>query len=78
LPCERDAIKARGVRVECSDEVKAILLQEGYSERYGARNLERVVEQKLGSLIAAELLRGEVVAGRVMQIELNKNGFFHL
>lgn len=68
----------RVVRVECSDEVKAILLQEGYSERYGARNLERVVEQKLGSLIAAELLRGEVVAGRVMQIELNKNGFFHL
>ena len=37
----------RGVRVEPDPAAEDWLLQEGYSEEYGARNLERVVDRML-------------------------------
>ncbi len=61
-------LKERGVAVELSHDARSLLLSEGYSEIYGARNLERVVDQKLGSLIAADLLSGKIGEGRMIQV----------
>jgi hypothetical protein len=46
-----------------SDELKARLAQEGYSEQYGARPLVRLIKRKLGFPIAQKTLRREFVAG---------------
>jgi ATP-dependent Clp protease ATP-binding subunit ClpC len=58
----------RGVEVECSGEVKALLLEKGFNAQYGARNLERVVDQMLGNLLAEGLLSGAMAAGDVVRL----------
>jgi ATP-dependent Clp protease ATP-binding subunit ClpA len=71
-------LEDRGVRVECSDEVKALLLQEGFNERYGARNLERVIEHKLGALIAGELLSGQVSNNQILHFIVESKTGIHI
>jgi ATP-dependent Clp protease ATP-binding subunit ClpC len=71
-------LEDRGVRVECSDEVKALLLQEGFNERYGARNLERVLEHKLGALIAGELLSGQVSNNQILHFIVESKTGIHI
>jgi ATP-dependent Clp protease ATP-binding subunit ClpC len=61
----------RGVSVSLSDEAQELLLEKGFSAQYGARNLERVVDQMLGNLIAEALLSAEIHAGQVMKIIAN-------
>ena len=56
------------VRVELDDSAEELILREGFSEEYGARNLERVVDRMLGTLIAEALLCGEIAAGQKIRI----------
>jgi ATP-dependent Clp protease ATP-binding subunit ClpA len=46
-----------------------LILREGFSEEYGARNLERAMDQLLGSLIAEALLSGKITAGQTLHLE---------
>jgi ATP-dependent Clp protease ATP-binding subunit ClpC len=50
----------RGVTVNLDESAKELILLEGFSEEYGARNLERVVDRMLGTLIAEALLGGKI------------------
>jgi ATP-dependent Clp protease ATP-binding subunit ClpA len=56
----------RGVTVELDESAKELILREGFSEEYGARNLERVVDRMLGTLMAEALLGGKVTAGQAI------------
>ena len=56
------------VRVELDDSAEELILREGFSEEYGARNLERVVDRMLGTLIAEALLCGEIAAGQKIRV----------
>jgi ATP-dependent Clp protease ATP-binding subunit ClpC len=62
----------RGVTVELDDSAVDLILREGFSPEYGARNLERVMDRLLGTLIAAALLSGKVVAGQTIRYEANE------
>ncbi len=55
---------------ELDESVKELILAEGFSEEYGARNLERVVDRMLGTLIAEALLGGKITAGQTIRIEV--------
>jgi len=59
----------RGVTVELDESVKELILAEGFSEEYGARNLERVVDRMLGTLIAEALLGGKIIAEQRIRLE---------
>jgi ATP-dependent Clp protease ATP-binding subunit ClpB len=63
-------LEERGVTVELDTSAEALILQEGYSEEYGARNLERAVDRLLGTLISRKLLSGEVASGTAMWIDV--------
>jgi len=52
-----------GLTLSVSDELKARLAHEGYSEQYGARPLVRLIKRKLGFPIAQKTLRREFIAG---------------
>jgi hypothetical protein len=52
-----------GLTLSVSDDLKAQLAQEGYSEQYGARPLVRLIKRKLGFPIAQKTLRREFSAG---------------
>jgi ATP-dependent Clp protease ATP-binding subunit ClpA len=57
------------VTVKLYENAEEFILREGFSEEYGARNLERVVDRMLGTLIAEALLSGKVAAGQTLHIE---------
>jgi ATP-dependent Clp protease ATP-binding subunit ClpA len=58
----------RGVTVELSDEAMELILNAGFSEAYGARNLERTMDEMLGNKLAGMLLSGEITAGKVLRV----------
>jgi ATP-dependent Clp protease ATP-binding subunit ClpC len=59
----------RGVTVKLALSAEELILRNGYSEQFGARNLERTVDHLLGKPIAEALLDGQIKAGQVMNIE---------
>jgi len=58
----------RGVSVCLDESAQELILQKGFSEEYGARNLERVFDQMLGTLIAEALLDGKFTAGKTIRL----------
>ena len=63
------ARRASHVRVELTPSAEELILREGYSEQYGARNLERAVDRFLGMLIAEALLNGKIASGETIRLE---------
>jgi ATP-dependent Clp protease ATP-binding subunit ClpC len=59
----------KGIKVELTASAEELILREGYSEQYGARNLERAVDRLLGTLIAEALLSGKIAAGETFRLE---------
>ncbi|MEI6177390.1 MAG: ATP-dependent Clp protease ATP-binding subunit, partial [Verrucomicrobiota bacterium] len=57
------------VRVELSESAEELILREGFSEEYGARNLERVMDRLIGTLVAEALLSGKITAGQTIRLE---------
>jgi len=56
-------LAARNIHLEFSPESKALLVEKGYDEKYGARPLRRAVEHLLEDPLAEALLRGDVKEG---------------
>ena len=65
------ASHAGRVTVELDQSAEELILREGFSEEYGARNLERVMDRMLGALIAEALLCGKISAGQTIRLEAN-------
>ena len=76
-PPQRSAARRSShVRVEVDESAEELILREGFSEEYGARNLERVMDRMLGTLIAEALLSGRITPGQTIRLEAN-NGQIH-
>ncbi len=56
-------IAERKITLEFAPEAKALLIEKGYDEKYGARPLRRAVEHYLEDPLAEALLRGEIKDG---------------
>jgi ATP-dependent Clp protease ATP-binding subunit ClpC len=56
-------LAARHIVLEFSPESKALLIEKGYDEKYGARPLRRAVEHYLEDPLAEAMLRGDVKEG---------------
>ncbi len=56
-------IAERKISLEFTPEAKALLIEKGYDEKYGARPLRRAVEHYLEDPLAEAILRGEVKDG---------------
>jgi ATP-dependent Clp protease ATP-binding subunit ClpC len=67
------ARRSSHVRVELDESAENLILREGFSEEYGVRNLERVVDRMLGTLIAEALLSGKINSGQTIRLEANGN-----
>ncbi len=61
------------VALEVSDEAVDFLLDQGFSREFGARNIARVVEDKVKSFFIEEVLFGTLSEGGVARVEL-RNG----
>jgi ATP-dependent Clp protease ATP-binding subunit ClpA len=57
------------VTVELDKSAEELILREGFSEEYGAGNLERVMDRMPGTLIAEVLPGGKISAGQAIRLE---------
>lgn len=65
-----DRMKDKEIEIEFTEEVRDYLANEGYDPKYGARPLKRVIQRKVLSAVANEIISGNVVEGGKVIVEL--------
>ncbi|MBU3964985.1 ATP-dependent Clp protease ATP-binding subunit [Patescibacteria group bacterium] len=60
---------AQGIKLEVLPEAMNKITELGYSPLYGARNLQRVITEKIENIIADKFLRGEIKRGQTFTIK---------
>jgi len=63
-------LESKNVKVQLSKKVKVYLAKEGYDERYGARHIARVVDEKIKEALTDELLFGKLKKGGFVKVGL--------
>jgi ATP-dependent Clp protease ATP-binding subunit ClpC len=61
-------IEEFSLHIEVSDEVKGMLLKEGFDPNYGARPLRRVIQRRLEDGISEEMLQGKIAPGDTVAV----------
>ena len=60
----------RNVVIELTDEARAWLAKKGYSKKFGARPLARVIQEHIKKQLAEELLFGKLAKGGVVLVDI--------
>ena len=67
----QEKLTAKQVVMTLTDEAFALLLKEGFTREYGAREMDRVIAQRLKPLLMREILFGSLKQGGDVTITLN-------
>ena len=71
-----DAIlQKRGLSLEVTQAARNQIAAEGYDPVYGARPVQRVIQQSIQNPLASELLRGEYPEGTTVEIDYSSEGY---
>jgi ATP-dependent Clp protease ATP-binding subunit ClpA len=62
-------LKPKNVNVKVSKKAKEYLAHEGYNERYGARHIARVIDEKIKEALTDEILFGKLKKGGVVKVD---------
>lgn len=65
----------RNISLKITAEAMDKLIEEGYSEVYGARPLKRTVQRRIEDRLSDEILAGHVLPGELVTIELKDGNF---
>lgn len=68
-------LESNGYQLQISDAAKQLLANEGYDQKYGARPLKRVIQQRLQNSLANEILAGNLPEGSTISIDATQDGF---
>lgn len=60
--------KAQGIKIEISEDALKKISSLGYSPEFGARFLQRTIQERVENLIANKFLRGDIKRGAVFKI----------
>ncbi len=63
----------KGVKISLSERARMLLVDEGYSEEFGARPLKRVIQRRIEDKLSEEILNGNVLSGQSVVID-EENG----
>ena len=63
----------KGVKISVTDKCAEYLAEEGYSIEFGARNISRIIDEKISSKLVDEVLFGRLSEGGTVTCDL-KNG----
>ncbi|MEM8866745.1 MAG: ATP-dependent Clp protease ATP-binding subunit [Verrucomicrobiota bacterium] len=69
-----DRLRERELTFEFADDAKALLIEKGYDEKYGARPLRRAVERYVEDSLAEAILQGEIKPGELIKVSANEAG----
>ncbi len=64
-----ERLAERGLRLELSDEARAVLAEAGWDPTYGARPLKRAIQRLLENPLALRLLEGEFGEGDTVRVD---------
>ena len=73
LPELNAKLAAKSVSITLTDEAHQHLLKSGYSKEYGAREMDRVIQQQLKTMLMREILFGKLKKGGEATVDL-QNG----
>ena len=65
----QERVKQRGIELKVSSRARMKLVEEGYSEQYGARPLKRAVQKLIEDRLAEEILLGNIPAGGAVIVD---------
>lgn len=68
----RTMLAARNVKLNLMATAREKLLSEGYSREYGAREMDRVIHNRLKTLLVKEILFGGLKQGGTARVTLRK------
>ena len=71
----RARLRQKGISLNVSDEAMDKLIEEGYSEVYGARPMKRTVQRRIEDRLSDEILAGHVLPGELVTVELKEGEF---
>jgi len=66
-------LKSKKVKVKVGKKAKEYLANEGYDERYGARHIARVIDQKVKEALTDEILFGKLQKGGVAKVSFKND-----
>jgi ATP-dependent Clp protease ATP-binding subunit ClpA len=61
-------LKSKKIKVKVGKKAKIHLAQEGYDERYGARHIARVIDEKIKEALTDEILFGKLKKGGTVKV----------
>ena len=70
----QEKLTAKQVEMALTDEAFAMLLKEGFTREYGAREMDRVIAQRLKPLLMREILFGSLKQGGAVTIGTTEGG----
>ena len=71
----QEKLTAKQVTMTLSDEAFALLLEEGFTREYGAREMDRVIAQRLKPLLMREILFGHLKNGGAVIVDAQSSVF---
>jgi ATP-dependent Clp protease ATP-binding subunit ClpA len=66
-------LKSKKIKVKVGKKAKVHLAQEGYDERYGARHIARVIDEKIKEALTDEILFGKLKKGGSVKVGFKNN-----
>ena len=66
-------LSERGIELEFTKSVKKYIIDKGFSDKYGARNLRRVIQTDIEDPLASELLRDKFSQSNKLQVVKKAN-----
>ena len=67
----QERLQAKNVTLKLSDSARDFLIRKGYSEKYGAREMDRVLRKYLSSMLMKEILFGKLQNGGKVRVDIN-------
>ena len=61
------------IRLHFTDSIKKFIAESGYSEKYGARPIRRMIQERIEDPLSEKILAGEVKKGDKVQVRYAKD-----
>lgn len=63
----------KDLKLKFTEAAKEFLIQNGYDEKYGARELKRTFDRFITEPLSQKILQGEIKNGRILEVIINGN-----
>ena len=70
----RERLAEKQLKLEVTDEARAMIIDQGYDPIYGARPLKRFIQSRVETMIARAIIQGDRPAGSTLTVCVKDGG----